>query len=96
MVVTHDNYEQHLRDEEFNKLEVEKGIRRLKYVFPDADYSQFEYFPKEFTGIRELRTEYRSLSLNIACVKGTKFYDLLKDNDLIEKYMPKWYRDGPF
>ncbi len=40
--------------------------------------------------------ETRAAGMEIRCVKGTKFYQFLQDNGLVEKYYPAWYKKGNF
>lgn len=41
-----------------------------------------------------IRKDYGSIS--VCCHKETEFYKILNSYGLLEKYFPKWYRDGNF
>jgi len=43
-------------------------------------------------------SEYYDYKVNysIGCHSETKFYNFLKEQNLLEKYFPQWYRDGHY
>lgn len=51
---------------------------------PDEWYNWVEYYDATKAGI------------NICCHNKTEFYIFLKDNGMLDKYFPEWYRLGQF
>ncbi len=44
----------------------------------------------------KIHTDATRGSINVCCHSGTEFYKFLNENNLLEKYMPEWYRKGDF
>ena len=63
----------------------------LDYVQLTPDYVRIPDDWYEWTE----STDYKA-TFNIGCCKGTKFYDYLNENGFLDKYFPKWYKEGKY
>jgi len=78
-------YKANLLIEELHRLNVDVDIDWNRYVTPD------QWIDKS-----EDKLNYLNARIEIRCHKGTKFYQVMNENGIFDKYFPEFYAKGEF